>query len=133
MCTRGDVQRAHWGEIEAVIHSLNYFYNTGIAPGAGFSYDVKMGSRKYLSETDTDGTVVMGEEYSNLYLTVPDLAIFADYDEANEIFEDIFKADESATRIDVMGESENYGTYEETDENGDSVWKEAFNKKCARH
>ena len=75
----------------------------GIAPGAGFSHDIKMGSRKYLSETDIDGTVVMGENYSNLYLTVPDLAIFADYDEANEIFEDIFKADESATRIDVMG------------------------------
>ena len=86
-----------------------------------------MGARKFLSDTDNNPEN-LGENDNNLHLIVPDLAILADYGDADEIFEEIFKDDEQKTKIDVMEQMENYGVYEETDENGDSVWKEAFNK-----
>jgi hypothetical protein len=84
---------AKWGEVSALIDSLNYFYGAGIEPNAYFEHPVMIGSRKYYSTTEVDQTN-LGEGDSLAYAYVPDLAIFADYGEAEEHFDDIFESDE---------------------------------------
>ena len=118
---------AMWGEVSTLIDSLNYFYAAGIAPGAYFEHAIDMGARKYLSKTDVENITNLGESTVYGHLEVPDLAIFADYSDAEEEFSEIFEnATTQEDYIDIMGEKWGYGEYEVTDEAGDVVPKQAY-------
>ena len=69
----------------------------------------------------------LGESTVYGHLTVPDLAIFADYSDAEEEFSDIFEnATTEEDYIDIMGDSWGYGEYLETDDAGNEVKKSAY-------
>ena len=118
---------AMWGEVSTLIDSLNYFYDAGIAPGAFFEHYIDMGARQMVDPQDTSTITNLGESstYGSLY--VPDLAIFADYSDAEEEFSDIFEnATTEEDYIDIMGDSWGYGEYSETDDAGNEEWKQAY-------
>ena len=98
-----------WVDVEALIDSLNYFYSYGIEGGASWDFDVNMGVFKYPSIDSTPDLIDEGE--ANLYLEVPHLNIFNDYDDAEEAFDDVFGLDETHAHIDQMGEAKGYGEY----------------------
>ena len=117
---------AKWGEVSALIDSLNYFYGAGIEPNAYFEHPINLGARKFVSTTDIDNTMNLGEGSAVGYLYVPDLAIFADYGEAEEFFDDIFQSDVEQAHLDLMGEAWGYGDYNETDEAGTTTYGTAY-------
>ena len=98
-----------WYNIEALIDSANYFYNANITAGNSWEFAVKQGIRSY-AQIDNVPTQV-GEGDASLYLFVPELSIFFNYDEAEEIFDDIFGVDESTGHYDSMGEYWGWGEY----------------------
>jgi hypothetical protein len=117
---------AMWGEVSTLIDSLNYFYDAGIAPGASFEHSIDMGARSMVSPEDVTTITNLGESTTTGHLVVPDLAIFADYSDAEEEFSDIFEQATTGDYIDKLGEAWGYGEYTETSSDGTEEYKQAY-------
>lgn len=98
-----------WYNIEALIDSANYFYNANITAGNSWEFEIKQGIRSYPQIDNVPSQIAEGD--ASLYLFVPELSIFFDYGEAEEVFDDIFGVDESTGHYDKMGEYYGWGEY----------------------
>ena len=105
-------------ELMTLVDSLNYYYDANITANNEFEHDIKMGARMYASLSTSGNDVVnFGESEQNVWAMVPELSIFTNFDEAEDIFDDIFGDDdeEEGDYIDIMGSS-----YEWTE-----IWNES--------
>ena len=112
--------------VESVIESLNYFYNANITANASFEFEISMGARTYESSDATSSTQ-LGESSSVwLHMYVPDLKVFADYEEADQIFGDIFSSDEENDHYDLVGETWEHTELWSVDADGNDYVEDAF-------
>jgi hypothetical protein len=97
-----------------LMDSLNYFYNANITAGAVYDYQIHMGARKYPDKesTGSDATKFVESEDVWVELYVPEMNIFADYDKAEEKFDEIFgDDDESKSHYDTMGKEYSHSEF----------------------
>lgn len=87
-----------WYHVEALIDSVNYFLNWNITAGNSWDHYINKGVRKYETKESLPNDI--GQEAGNLHLFVPELAIFLDYGEAEDTFDEIFGIDASQSHID---------------------------------
>lgn len=109
-----------------MIDSLNYFYNANITANAIFDFNITMGARTYVDKEATSSTQLGESEDVLLSLMVPDLKVFADYEEADQIFDEIFASDEESDHYDLVGESWDHTELWSVDSDGIDYVEDAF-------
>ena len=117
---------AKFGEVEAFIDLMNYFYSANITAGNSFQFYGSMGARTYESLEATSSTQLGESQNVEAWFYVPELSIFNDFEAAEDAFLDIISADDDGDHFDMLGETWGHKELIETSTDGTETFKDAF-------